>query len=322
MPTSRARAPMDALREQVERKRGEVARAEPLPLPKQIEQMRNAFQLAMPKGLEATQLIRDALTCLRVNPQLQACTPASVLGGLMVFAQLGLRPGVPALGHGWLVPMRDKGILKAQTIIGYKGYAELAWRTGRVKSLAAHPVHENDYFDYSLAPAHIEHKPPKLGEDRGKILGYYSYVELLDGGLGFAVMTVAEVEAHRDKYAMARKNGKVVGPWVNFFDQMACKTVFLQATNLMPRAPELVTAEAADHKAVELDADNMLQLPTDEPMDPADDAEDAEVVDEPKDVSKAVDPTTGEIKEPDAGVEGDRTPEQIRAQAEKDWGKK
>ena len=59
----------------------------------------------MPKGVEAAQLVRDALTAVRTNPKLAECEPNSVLGSLMTCAQLGLRPGV--LGHAWLLPFWD-----------------------------------------------------------------------------------------------------------------------------------------------------------------------------------------------------------------------
>ena len=73
-----------------------------------IKRMESSFAMAMPRGNEATQLIRDALTCLRTTPKLAECDHASVLGGLMTCAQLGLRPGVAALGHGWLLPFWNR----------------------------------------------------------------------------------------------------------------------------------------------------------------------------------------------------------------------
>ncbi len=86
-----------------------------------IRSMEGQFQAAMPKGAEATQLIRDALTAMRMTKNLSRAEETSVLGALMTCAQLGLRPGV--LGHAWLLPFWDgknRGY-KAQLVIGYQG---------------------------------------------------------------------------------------------------------------------------------------------------------------------------------------------------------
>ncbi|WP_174683141.1 recombinase RecT, partial [Mycolicibacterium fortuitum] len=128
-----------------------------------IQKMEQAFQLAMPKGVEAKQLIRDALTCLQVNPKLAECDQKSVLGSLMTCAQLGLRPGVGALGQAYLLPFWDSKTRgqKAQLVIGYQGYVELAHRSGRIASIHARTVYENDYFEveYGAAEDKWVHRP-------------------------------------------------------------------------------------------------------------------------------------------------------------------
>src|SRR5580704_13542189 len=76
-------------------------------LAQQLERMAPEFQAAMPKGREATQLVRDAMTCLRTIKNLDKCDPESFLGSLMTCAQLDLRPGVASLGHAWPLPYWD-----------------------------------------------------------------------------------------------------------------------------------------------------------------------------------------------------------------------
>src|SRR5437868_6622622 len=83
----------------------EVAEAAPT-LADQIRNMQEQFALAMPRCMEAQQLVRDALSLVRTTKHLAECDAQSVLGGLMTFAQLGLRPGV--LGHGWLIPFKKR----------------------------------------------------------------------------------------------------------------------------------------------------------------------------------------------------------------------
>jgi recombination protein RecT len=116
--TSRTPAPTAADALAKRRENGGVATNS---LADQIRGMEKQFQLAMPRGAEATQLVRDALTALRTIKHLDKCEANSVLGALMTCAQLGLRPGV--LGHAWPLPFWDrhsKGY-KAQLVIGYQG---------------------------------------------------------------------------------------------------------------------------------------------------------------------------------------------------------
>ena len=124
------------------------AKQKPATLADQIRNMESQFQLAMPKGMEAQQLVRDALTCLRQTPKLAECTPQSVLGGLMTCSQLGLRPGV--LGHAYLLPFWDRkqNGMVAQLVVGYRGLVELAHRSGQIQSLIARTV-------YALSLIHI-----------------------------------------------------------------------------------------------------------------------------------------------------------------------
>src|SRR5688572_11756339 len=167
----------------------------------EIRRWTPSFQAAMPRGVEATQLVRDALTALRMTPKLAECDHTTVIGALMTCAQLGLRPGV--LGHAWPLPFwdnRSRGY-KAQLVIGYQGMIELAHRSGKIKSLIARTVYANDTFDvdYGLADSLI-HKP-NLFEDRGDPVAYYAIAKFNSGGHAFLVMTHKEMLAYRDQHA-------------------------------------------------------------------------------------------------------------------------
>lgn len=256
----------------------------------QVRRMESAFARAMPKGFEAVQLIRDIETCLQQTPKLAQCEPKSVLGAAMTCAQLGLRPGVGALGQAWLVPFWDRqsGQFRAQLIIGYQGYVELAHRSGRVSSIHSRIVYSNDYFEveYGAAEDKWVHKPC-LDGDRGSPRLFYAVGRMTDGGYAITEpMTVADMQRHRDRFAMARnKQGKIVGPWVDHFDSMAKKTMVLQLMKLMPKSTEQQRAITADG-SVRLDVtpggiDNPDYIEgdlTDEAItdaEPAGDAEDA-----------------------------------------------
>ncbi len=231
--------------------------AAPPSIAQQITQMEHQFALAAPRGAEAQQIVRDALTALSQNPKLKECTPRSVLGGLMTMAQLGLRVGV--LGHGWLVPFWNsraewadengrmrRGAFEAQLIVGYQGLVDLGHRSGRIKSISARTVFSNDHFhvEYGV-DERLEHRP--AAGDRGEPIGYYAVVRFLPDGHSFFHMTHAEMEVYRDRYAMAKtKEGKVVGPWKDQFEGMAHKTCVRQLSKFMPKSTQLAVALAVD----------------------------------------------------------------------------
>src|SRR5262249_45522023 len=104
------------------------------------------FMEALPEGMPIRQVMRDALQLVEKTPKLAECSGLSVIGGLVNCAQLGLRPGVGALGHAWLLPMwngRERR-MDATLVIGYRGYVTLGYRDPAVQAIAAHCVFTND----------------------------------------------------------------------------------------------------------------------------------------------------------------------------------
>ena len=220
----------------------------------QLAKMQDQFQRAMPRGLEAVQLIRDVMTCMRQTPKLAECARTeagalSILGSAMTCAQLGLRPGVGALGHAWILPFWDNRsrTQKAQLIIGYKGYVELGQRSDRIGSLHTRIVYENDDFRlrYGLEKDDFEQTPYfEAGHDTpGAPRLFYAVGRLANGGTAMAdPMTLTEMEAHRDRFAMAKKDGRVVGPWADHFESMGKKTMLLRLMMLMPKSTDIARA--------------------------------------------------------------------------------
>lgn len=216
-------------------------------LRQQIQEMESQFALAMPKGMEAAQLVRDALTALKQTPKLAECTPQSVLGSLMTCAQLGLRPGV--LGHAWVLPYWDSKSksFQAQLIVGYKGYVELAYRSGHIASIVGRTVYEGDTFDveYGLDDK-LVHKPAMKGE-RSTPIAHYAMVKLANGGRSFWVMTEDEMQAWKRRYAPKNKAGNTVGPWVSDYEPMARKTCLLRLAAWLPKSTEMAYAVEVDN---------------------------------------------------------------------------
>jgi recombination protein RecT len=224
-----------------------------------IRAMKAEFQAAMPKGAEADQLVRDAITAIRKVRDLDKCDAQSVLGALMTCAQLGLRPHV--LDQAFVLPFWDrnfvpdpskpnqKGGHRAQFIPGYKGLIQLGYKHPQVSTIIGRAVRAGEHFevDYGLADK-LEHKPnmdPDL--EPGEDTHYYAMWKG-DGGHGFWVMTRGEARAYRDKYAPRNKDQKIVGPWAtdDGFPGMAIKSCLRQLSKWMPLSTELAAAVAAD----------------------------------------------------------------------------
>jgi recombination protein RecT len=206
-----------------------------------LERLKPQIARALPRHMSAERITRIALTTLRTNEKLQQCDPASFLGAVMLSAQLGLEPG--PLGHAYLVPYGRE----VQFIIGYKGILDLARRSGEIQSIEAREVCENDQFEFSygLEPV-LTHTPAR--EDRGKPTWYYGVAKFKDGGYYFDVMSIEEVEAHRN-----RSKAKNAGPWVTDYSAMARKTVIRRMAPFLPLSVEAASAVATDEATATFD---------------------------------------------------------------------
>jgi recombination protein RecT len=211
---------------------------------------RAQIELALPKFMNADRLIRTALTSFSTTPKLLDCTPRSLLGAVIQCAQLGLEPGI--IGMAYLVPFRNKkaNTVEVQFIPGYRGLLALARRSGEISTIQAHCVYAEDAFHYRYGLEPMLDHTPSAKSDRGAMMYVYAVARLKDGGSQFDVMTKAEVDAHRDRYSQAAKDG----PWITEFAEMAKKTVLRRLCKLLPASVELQTAVSLDERAE-------LQLP-------------------------------------------------------------
>lgn len=220
-----------------------------------IKSMQGEMAKALPKHITAERLARIALTTVRLNPKLQECNPQSLLGALMLSAQLGLEPG--PLGHCYLVPYGKE----CQFIIGYRGMIDLMWRSGQYQSLAVHEVCENDEFEFEYGlNEKLRHKPAL--KDRGKTIGYYLVAKYKDGGHFVYFMSVEDIEKHR-----ARSKAANNGPWVTDYDAMARKTVVRAASRWMPMSIELQRQLSADESVKTEIAEDMTAVPDADVLD-------------------------------------------------------
>lgn len=195
---------------------------------------------ALPAAMHADRFARIVATECRRTPRLMACTPVSFLGAVMLCAQLGLEPG--PLGHAYLIPFRNTktNSYEVQLIIGYRGYIDLALRSGKIESVVAREVCEHDTFNYSLGTDERITHLPKL-TDRGDEVAYYAIARFVGGGQTFVVLSRDDVEARRN-----RSRAKGAGPWVTDYSAMAKKTAVRALAPYLPLTVETETALNVD----------------------------------------------------------------------------
>lgn len=227
------------------------------------EQAAQQMKMVATKALSPERMMRVVANAIRTTPKLQECEPMSFLGAMMFCASMGLEPNTP-LGLAYLVPFnkntkqpdgRWTQIVQTQVIIGYKGFKELARRTGRIKSMHGDIVYENDTFSHSYGSRqHLEHIP---GPHGGAAIGAYFHVSF-DGGEGHVFMSKGEIEAHRDRYSKgwqdAVKFGKTKdSPWEKDWEAMWVKTCCrkLIGRGDIPISVEIADALAADEASVD-----------------------------------------------------------------------
>lgn len=208
-----------------------------------------AMASVLPKHMTPERMARIALSEIRKNPQLLECSVESLGASVMQAATLGLEP--TTLGHCYFVPFWNGKEKRrdVQFIIGYKGYIDLAHRTGDLKTIKAFAVHENDHFTYKYGiNEELEHIP--ADKNRGAVIKYYAYALLKDGGSSFVVMSREAVLEHAFTHSKQVKEGQLTGVWRNHFDSMAKKTVIKELIKYMPMSIEYQEKMNADEKVI------------------------------------------------------------------------
>ena len=203
--------------------------------------MKNEIKDALPSHVCIDSFQKSALGVYNLYTSLQNCESTTFISAMVECARLGFEPN-NILGQAYLVPVSVDGVSKVEFQIGYKGLIELAYRSGKVKSLYAHEVMENDefYIDYGLEQKLIHR--PFLGGDRGAVIGYYAVYHMDNMGSSFVFMTRDEVLSHSKKYS--RSFGSSL--WESEFDAMAKKTVIKKLLKYAPLSVDLQKSVSID----------------------------------------------------------------------------
>lgn len=161
------------------------------------------------------ELFSGFLYCLRKNPSIKSCDPASIITALSEAAQYDLLPG--ARQECALIPYGKD--LTFQPMV--RGVIKLAYRAG-IKSIDCEVIYVNDVFEYEQG-SDIKLKFQKnIFGDRGKVRGAYAVITHSDGTQIVEVMTLDQIRSIQDR----AKNKKI---WSEHWDEMARKTVIKRA---------------------------------------------------------------------------------------------
>lgn len=196
-------------------------------------------------------------SAVAVNPALQECEAGSILAGALLGESLNLSPS-PQLGQYYLVPFKQRAkrdragnlispeVTKAQFILGYKGYIQLAIRSGYYKKINVLEIKEGELVKFDPLTEEITCNLIDDAEERenAETIGYYAMFEYLNGFIKAMYWSKTKMLSHADKYsaAFSKENydkilaGEVADKdmwkyssfWYKDFDDMAKKTMLRQ----------------------------------------------------------------------------------------------
>ena len=213
------------------------------------EPVKKRFEILL--NTSAPSFISSILAIVNSNSKLQDCSPLSIVSAAGIAAALKL-PINPSLGFAFIVPYKNQ----AQFQLGYKGLIQLAMRSGQYLTLNAGAVREGQIKELDFVTGEII-RGEKISEE---IVGYVSYMELINGFKKTIYMTVDELKAHAAKYSQSYsfdlQHNRKTSVWSTNFDAMAKKTVLKKLLSnfgiiaIDQQSADLVTALQADQSVI------------------------------------------------------------------------
>lgn len=176
----------------------------------------------------SSQFASSLITLASNDPQLNDAEPMSIISGAMQAAQLSL-PLEKQFGFVYLIPFNTKNKQtnqwekKAQFILGYKGYIQLAQRSGQYRSINVGNIYEGQLKSWNPFKEELEFEPQ--GKTSDEVVGYFGYFQLLNGFEKTVYWTKEQIEDHRIQNNKGKNKQKLSGVWASNYDAMAQKTV-------------------------------------------------------------------------------------------------
>lgn len=225
-------------------------------------------------GKNGQRFISAIVSAVNNNPALQECSNQSILSAALLGESLKLSPS-PQLGQYYMVPFKDnkQGIVQAQFQLGYKGYIQLAIRSGMYKKLNVLAIKEGELIRFDPLNEEIE---VNLIEDeelreKSETVGYYAMFEYTNGFRKAIYWSKAKMEAHALKYSAGYRAKKGFTFWEKDFDGMAYKTMLRQLISKWGvMSIDLITAFDADMAVIKEDGtknyvdNDIIDVPSEE----------------------------------------------------------
>lgn len=215
----------------------------------ELQRRQSVVEASAASLIDPNRLKAVVLSQFTRRPELWECDPISVARAVVESAQMGLEP-TGAIGGAHLVPFRNgkTGKKEVQLIIDYRGYVQLARRSGEVSKVWARIVREKDEFYVEAGTEDRIHHRPYIGaDDPGKYTHVYAVIQYRDGSQQFDWDTWAWVQTIRKR----SKSGQN-GPWITDEAEMGKKSIVRRLMKLAPltiearRAIELEESEEAE----------------------------------------------------------------------------
>lgn len=178
-------------------------------------------------GKNYQSFITSIVTAVGKNPELNDCVQSSILASGLLGESLKLSPS-PQLGQYYMVPFKDKKKGKVATfVLGYKGYIQLAIRSGQYKHINVLELKEGEVVDYNPLSGEIEVRFMTNQEERerAETCGYYAMFELINGFVKSEYWTKDKMLRHADRYSPAFSLNGTSGDFakVSYADYLAKK---------------------------------------------------------------------------------------------------
>lgn len=213
----------------------------------QSDAYKNLINSTLSNPQRAARFVSAITSAVAVNPSLQECEASTILSAGLLGEALNLSPS-PQLGQYYLVPFNDKkrGCKVATFQLGYRGYIQLATRSGNYKKINVLSLKEGELVRFDPMTEEIEVKLIEDEEERenAKTIGYYAMFEYINGFQKAMYWSVEKMMAHANKFSKAfsreayekLKNGEIPQTdmwkyssfWYSDFDMMAQKTMLRQ----------------------------------------------------------------------------------------------
>lgn len=216
------------------------------------ERTKNKFKEML--GNKAAGFLTSLMNTTNGNAQLQQANPNSILKAGAIAATLDL-PIDPNLGFAYIVPYNNKGKNEAQFQMGYKGFVQLAIRTGQYKRINVTELYEGQFESYDPITDELKYNLNNRLSD--EITHYVAYFQTINGFEKYNVMSKEEIENHAKKFS---KTYSYKGSsWQTNFNTMAKKTVLkLLLSKFGILSIEMQTAQKADQAVIrEFDKNNI-----------------------------------------------------------------